>query len=181
MATKPTVDTSWATQLTNDGPSGNLNKQEPSTAFKNFGQPEGQPTDRQGLNFILDALHQWKNWSEESIDDLESNTSGVGTWNVVTTAASTQTESNAKYFSVTTTTSQDFVLPTPLVTGNPIAVYHAQSATSNTCRIVNNGHTLIGTSLTLSSADNLVLEKGFVAEIIPTTGSSAYIRITKVL
>lgn len=71
MATKPLVDTAWASQITTDGTSGNLNKQEPSTAFKNFGQPESQPIDRQSINYELDALDQWKAYFENLTDEFQ--------------------------------------------------------------------------------------------------------------
>lgn len=70
MATKPSVSTEWATQITNAGASGNLNKEEPTQAFKNFGQPEALPVDRQSLNYELNALDQWKTYFEEKTDEL---------------------------------------------------------------------------------------------------------------
>ena len=70
MATKPTTSTEWALQLTTDGGSGNPNKQIPTTTFKNFGQPEATPTDRQGFNYILNSLHLWKVYFEEMTDEL---------------------------------------------------------------------------------------------------------------
>mgnify|MGYP000592654079 CR=1 FL=1 len=70
MATKPTVSTEWATQFTNAGSSGNPNKDEPTQAFKDFGQPEALPVDRQSLNYELNALDQWRRYFEEKTDDL---------------------------------------------------------------------------------------------------------------
>ena len=69
MATKPTTSTEWAVQFTTDGGSGNPNKQVPTTTFKNFGQPEAIPTDRQGFNYILNSLHLWRVYFEEMTDD----------------------------------------------------------------------------------------------------------------
>lgn len=70
MITKPTEDTRWASSLTNAGASGNPNKLEPTTAFKEYGQPEEEPTDRQGLNYILDAHHKWKEWLAKGMEGL---------------------------------------------------------------------------------------------------------------
>ncbi len=68
MATKPTVSTEWATQFTTSGPSGNANKTEPTASFKNFGQPEASPTDRQSLNYNLNAIDLWLKYLTEVTD-----------------------------------------------------------------------------------------------------------------
>lgn len=70
MATKPSVSTEWATNFTTAGASGNPNKSEPTTAFKEFGQPEALPVDRQSLNYELNALDQWKEYFEAKTDEL---------------------------------------------------------------------------------------------------------------
>lgn len=169
MATKPLVDTTWASQLTTDGPSGNLNKEEPSTAFKNFGQPEAQPIDRQSMNYELDALDQWKDYFEEVTDELLTNTSGIGVYQVVT---SSQTAALKRAYSVNTTTGNvDITLPTPLITGQPIRVYHIPLSTGNSCRVLNNGYTLRNSNYTLTSADNIILSEGYYIELIPRTTS----------
>ena len=71
MATKPLVSTEWATQVTTAGGSGNINKDEPTQAFKDFGQPEASPVDRQSLNYELNALDQWRAYFEVATDDLQ--------------------------------------------------------------------------------------------------------------
>ena len=70
MATKPLVSTEWATQVTTAGASGNINKDEPTQAFKDFGQPEASPVDRQSLNYELNALDQWRAYFETTTDEL---------------------------------------------------------------------------------------------------------------
>lgn len=69
MATKPTVSTEWATQFTTSGPSGNANKTEPTASFKDFGQPEASPTDRQSLNYNLNAIDLWLKYLTEVTDE----------------------------------------------------------------------------------------------------------------
>ena len=72
MATKPLVSTEWATQVTTAGGSGNINKDEPTQAFKDFGQPEASPVDRQSLNYELNALDQWRTYFEQATDELNT-------------------------------------------------------------------------------------------------------------
>lgn len=69
MATKPIYDLQWATDNVTSGTSGNPNKLEPFE-FKSEGQQEGLPVPRQYLNFQFDALRQWKDYLEETTDDL---------------------------------------------------------------------------------------------------------------
>lgn len=75
MATKPSFDIQWATDSVTSGTSGNPNKLEPFE-FKSEGQQEGLPVPRQYLNFQFDAIRQWKDYLEETTDDLLS-TSGA--------------------------------------------------------------------------------------------------------
>lgn len=169
MATKPLVDTTWASQLTTDGTSGNLNKEEPSTAFKNFGQPEAQPIDRQSINYELDALDQWKDYFEEVTDELITNTSGIGVYQVV---SSSQTLQLKRAYSVNTSSSNvDLTLPSSVLTGQPIKIYHIPLDTGNTCRVLNNGFTLRNSNYTLTTSDNIVLSEGYYLELIPRTTS----------
>ena len=69
MATKPIYDLQWATDSVTSGTSGNPNKLEPFE-FKSEGQQEGLPVPRQYLNFQFDAIRQWKDYLEETTDDL---------------------------------------------------------------------------------------------------------------
>lgn len=69
MAIKPAFDLQWATDSVTSGTSGNPNKLEPFE-FKSEGQQEGLPVPRQYLNFQFDALRQWKDYLEETTDDL---------------------------------------------------------------------------------------------------------------
>lgn len=69
MAIKPAFDIQWATDNVTSGTSGNPNKLEPFE-FKSEGQQEGLPVPRQYLNFQFDAIRQWKDYLEETTDDL---------------------------------------------------------------------------------------------------------------
>lgn len=73
MAIKPAFDIQWATDSVTSGTSGNPNKLEPFE-FKSEGQQEGLPVPRQYLNFQFDAIRQWKDYLEETTDDLLSTT-----------------------------------------------------------------------------------------------------------
>ena len=69
MAIKPSFDIQWATDNVTNGTSGNPNKLEPFE-FKSEGQQEGLPVPRQYLNFQFDAIRQWKDYLEETTDNL---------------------------------------------------------------------------------------------------------------
>lgn len=179
MATKPLVEIEWATQSTTAGPSGNPNRQEPTQPFKDFGQPEAGPIDRQSLNYHLNAVQQWIEWSEQSIDEIQGTQQNVDPW--ITLNSNTTLVSGNKYVVNTSGSSVDVTLPSPLIANNPIIIYHPTSRTSeNSCRVVNNGHTLNGKNLSLTSVDNLILDEGYVSEIIPVSETTAFLRVTKV-
>lgn len=169
MATKPIVDTSWASQITTDGTSGNLNKQEPTTAFKNFGQPESQPVDRQSLNFELDALDQWRVYLEAVTDEILTVTNGLGVYQI--TNSSLVGQLKRTYGVNTTANNVDITLPPSVVVGQPIKIYHIPLNTGNSCRLLNNGYTLRNSNYTLTSSDNIVLSEGYYIELIPRTSS----------
>lgn len=76
MAIKPAFDIQWATDNVTSGTSGNPNKLEPFE-FKSEGQQEGLPVPRQYLNFQFDAIRQWKDYLEETTDDLLANSGAV--------------------------------------------------------------------------------------------------------
>lgn len=177
MATKPLVEYDWANQLTTAGPSGNPNREEPTQAIKDFGQAEAGPIDRQSLNYQLYSIGRWLDWAEKSVDALEESTEGSGIW-IVVDNSSTDLTLKREYLVLNNTNNVDLSLPSSLIAGNTIRVYNPKQTTNNTVRIVNNNHTLIGNSKTLSSSDNLILEAGYYVEIIPSGVNTAYLRIT---
>lgn len=129
--TKPTVATAWATDTTNAGASGNLNKEVPTPQFQQFGQPEGVPTDRPALNYILNAFHQWITYFETVLDDL-------GYSLINDTTAESSLSSNKAY--IVDTSSGDLSKTLPLLTdlsvGDTFKVIHLKGS-SNIFTIAN--------------------------------------------
>jgi len=72
MATKPTRHGEWALIQSTDPVSGNLNREEPFTQYKDTGQEEDEILPRPFLNDTLYLHDAWNKWAEEEIDALNT-------------------------------------------------------------------------------------------------------------
>lgn len=166
--TKPTVATAWATDTTNAGASGNLNKEVPTSQFQQFGQPEGVPTDRPALNYILNAFHQWIAYFETVLDDL-------GYSLIDDTTAEASLSSNKAYIVNTANGDLSKTLPVlaDLSEGDTFKVIHLKGS-SNTFTITN---TLYGVNgfdsydIPLGTPEDIEIESGEQIEMVYRGGS----------
>lgn len=97
---KPLRYPRWATLSDTGTVEGLPNKQEPTTQWKDYGQPEYGKVPRQYLNDTLALNNEWLEYLDEQVDDLLSFSSDVGKTNVISAVSATLTKdtSNNYYY-----------------------------------------------------------------------------------
>lgn len=69
MATKPTVDTAWATDSVANGVNSTNNKVQPTPSHAQFGITFPEPPGRNHFNYWMNSVHQWKGYFEAQMSE----------------------------------------------------------------------------------------------------------------